>query len=101
MVSIRTLGLADLHTALGLSRAGVLAASAEAASPEVEPFRIELTEAVLELDHRVTGADRSKFLRRLLGETPGDVRIVRGSDGLAGYLATRPGSRALMIGPCL
>jgi hypothetical protein len=81
--------------------AGVLAATAEPASPEVEPFRVEFTEAILDLDRRVTGADRSKFLRRLLAERPDGVRIVRGRDGLAGYAATRPGARAHMIGPCL
>lgn len=81
--------------------AGVLEASAEPASPDVEPFRVEFTEAILGLDRRVTGADRSKFLLRLLAERPDGVRIVHGRDGLAGYVATRPGSRALMIGPCL
>src|SRR5262249_17724740 len=45
--------------------AGVLAATAEPASPEIEPFRVEITEEILELDRRITGADRSKFLRRL------------------------------------
>ncbi len=49
----------------------------------------------------MTGADRSKFLRRLLTEWPEDVRLVHGRDGLTGYMATRPGAQALMLGPCL
>ncbi len=90
------------HAEYSLARhAGVLAAATEKDTPEVEPFRVEFAEAVFELDRRMTGADRSKFLRRVLRERAEDVRLVRGRNGLAGYMATRLGARALMLGPCL
>jgi GNAT superfamily N-acetyltransferase len=81
--------------------AGVLAAGTEFVASEVEPFRVEFTQALLELDRRVTGADRSKFLHRAFTERPESVRLVRSRNGLAGYAMARPGARALMLGPCL
>jgi predicted N-acetyltransferase YhbS len=81
--------------------AGVPVQLSGPAAEEVEPARQEDTEQILALDRRVTGADRSKFLLRLLAEHSQDVRVVRDGAMLAGYSATRPGARAQMIGPCL
>jgi predicted N-acetyltransferase YhbS len=67
----------------------------------IETARPEDTDAILELDRRVTGADRSKFLLRLLAERADGVRVVRDGAALVGYAVTRPGARAQMIGPCL
>jgi len=72
---------AEYSLARQCRRAG---ASAEPAVSEVEPFRVEFTQAVFELDRSVTGADRSKFLRRVLTELPDGVRLVHARRGLAG-----------------
>lgn len=80
---------------------GVLAQATGRADGKVEPARPEDTEAILELDRRVTGADRSKFLLPLIAEQADGVRVVRDGAVLAGFAATRPGARAQMIGPCL
>lgn len=72
--------------------------------PSVSAAVPEDFERVLALDREVTGTDRRKFLERLFEERPGDVWTVkapRRDDRIEGYLATRPGSAALQLGPCL
>jgi len=54
---------------------------------------------VIQLDHAVTGTNRSKLIRYLSGST--SFFVARGNDGIAGCAAFRPGSRARHIGPCL
>jgi hypothetical protein len=58
-------------------------------------------EALAALDEEVTGADRRRLLLRLFTEQPASVRQVRLGDRPAGYLASRPGRRAIQIGPCI
>jgi GNAT superfamily N-acetyltransferase len=78
---------------------GVLPSAEEQA--EVVPLREEDTEGVLLLDREVTCSDRRKLLLRLLNEFPDSVRVARGVANVNGFIATRPGARALQIGPCL
>jgi GNAT superfamily N-acetyltransferase len=58
-------------------------------------------EQLIELDSQLTGTGRRKFLARLFKEHPDSLRIVSGSSGIEGYLAVRPGSNAVQIGPCI
>jgi hypothetical protein len=58
-------------------------------------------EELFQFDQQVTQTDRSKMLRRLFVEHPEMLRLVRQNGRLAGYLAARPGSAALQLGPCL
>lgn len=67
----------------------------------VEPLPADQVEEVLRLDRFVTRTDRRKLLQRLVSEFPEAGRIVRQPDGMAGFCAARPGTRALQIGPCL
>jgi GNAT superfamily N-acetyltransferase len=78
---------------------GVLTAAPPAAG--VERARSEDHEGLLALDWRMTRTDRRRLLLRLFAEQPDDLRIVRRRGQLEGFLTTRPGTRALMIGPCL
>jgi ribosomal protein S18 acetylase RimI-like enzyme len=55
---------------------------------------------VIRLDHATTGADRSKFLIRLFSEEPEAIRVIR-SPQVIGFLASREGTCARQIGPCL
>jgi ribosomal protein S18 acetylase RimI-like enzyme len=56
---------------------------------------------VFRMDQLITGTDRRKFLTRLFAEQPEQIRVVRFSESIAGFLASRPGTRARQIGPCL
>src|SRR5207245_2095882 len=67
----------------------------------VEPLRADRLAEVLRLDHAVTRTDRRKLLQRLVSEFPQDGRVVQGAAGVEGFLAARPGARALQIGPCI
>ena len=58
-------------------------------------------ERICELDRAANATDRRKFLLRLFQELPEEVRVIKHSGELAGYLAIRPGSEALQIGPCV
>jgi ribosomal protein S18 acetylase RimI-like enzyme len=53
------------------------------------------------LDQHITRTDRRKFLERLFAEAPDALRVVRGDGRLRGYAASRPGARAVQVGPCL
>lgn len=53
------------------------------------------------LDFAITHTDRSRFLRALFAENPNEVRAIQGAQGWLGFLTTRQGSLALMLGPCL
>jgi GNAT superfamily N-acetyltransferase len=65
---------------------------------EPEPLLAGQLDDIVRLDRAVTGTDRGKLLRRLLGETPAAVR--NGGD-VTGFILGRPGSRAWQIGPCV
>jgi GNAT superfamily N-acetyltransferase len=53
------------------------------------------------LDEQVTGADRRRLLLRLFGEQLHSVCVVRDEDRVRGFLAARPGRRAVQLGPCV
>ncbi|MBY0521887.1 MAG: GNAT family N-acetyltransferase [Gemmataceae bacterium] len=55
---------------------------------------------MFELDRAITAVDRSRLLRRLFDERPGEVRIAESADHL-GYCTGRPGALAWHVGPCL
>jgi ribosomal protein S18 acetylase RimI-like enzyme len=56
---------------------------------------------LFQIDQLVTGADRKKFLARLFAEHSEYIRVVRSPETIAGFLASRPGTLAWQIGPCL
>jgi len=55
--------------------------------------------AVCDLDRRLTGTHRRRLIERLYRERPGAVWAVAEGGGVAGYAASRAGSRATQIGP--
>jgi GNAT superfamily N-acetyltransferase len=61
----------------------------------------EQWETLAALDEAVTRTERRRLLLRLFAEQPGSVRLVRHADLPVGFLAARPGSRAVQIGPCI
>jgi GNAT superfamily N-acetyltransferase len=69
--------------------------------PGVEPARPEDLNELFDLDRAVTATDRRNMLARLFRERPESVRVVRRGGRVEGFLTARPGSRALMLGPCL
>ena len=68
---------------------------------QVRPFEGDDLDAVVRLDQSCSGADRRKLLGQLLCQQPCEMRVVKESDRVFGYLATRPGSDARQIGPCI
>ena len=56
---------------------------------------------LFQIDQKVTGSDRKKFLARFFEEQSEQIRVVRSSETIAGFLTCRPGTRAKQIGPCL
>jgi GNAT superfamily N-acetyltransferase len=63
--------------------------------------RSEHLEHVVQLDRQTTGTDREALLRRLFAECPDEWRMARRGEEVLGYAASRAGSRARQIGPCL
>ena len=57
--------------------------------------------ALAALDLAVMGLDRGRFLLRLFAEQPGFVHAAWQGDRCSGFLAARPGHRAVQIGPCV
>jgi GNAT superfamily N-acetyltransferase len=69
--------------------------------PNVGPARPEEFPELFQIDRAVTGTDRRKFLERLFTEQPDAVRVVRERGCCTAFLAARPGTNALQIGPCV
>jgi predicted N-acetyltransferase YhbS len=72
-------------------------------SPPVEGVSAaspEQLEALAKLDRAVTRTDRRVLLHQLFCESPEAVRIVAESARLRGFLMSRPGARAVQVGPC-
>jgi ribosomal protein S18 acetylase RimI-like enzyme len=69
--------------------------------PGVEVALPDHWEALVTLDRTVTNTDRRQFLSRLFSEQPHNVCCVQGGGGIAGFIAARPGAKALMLGPCM
>lgn len=68
---------------------------------KVDKANLQDWPGLFQLDQKVTGADRSKFLGLLFAALPETIRVVRSEGSIIGYLAARPGTRAWQIGPCL
>jgi GNAT superfamily N-acetyltransferase len=58
-------------------------------------------ELLARLDEQVTRTDRRLVLLRLFAEQPGSVRVVNKEERIDGFLAARPGRRAVQVGPCI
>ncbi len=58
-------------------------------------------ENLLRLDREVTATDRRKWLLRLFADRPDALRVIRQEGEITGFATSRPGSRALYLGPCL
>jgi GNAT superfamily N-acetyltransferase len=71
------------------------------AVPRVEALQLSRLPEAIRLDASITGADRSRLLRRLFEEYPNNFRIVSHADRLVGFLAARPGAHAVQVGPVL
>jgi hypothetical protein len=56
---------------------------------------------VFRLDREVTGTKRENFLSKILIERSKEIRVVEREGKVSGYITTRPGSGATMIGPCI
>jgi GNAT superfamily N-acetyltransferase len=56
---------------------------------------------LIQLDRDITGADRNKFLSRLFSEEPEAIRVIRSATQVVGFSASRTGTSARQIGPCL
>ena len=67
----------------------------------VRVARSEDMPAILAIDGSVTGTRRGKFLSRLFAEEPADLCVCEHHGQVAGYLASRRGSDALQLGPCI
>src|SRR5262245_13479890 len=76
-------------------------APAAPASEDVQELRPEHLDALLRLDLAVTQTERSKVLLRLFAQYPGAIHVALRGGAVEGYVACRPGSRALHIGPCI
>lgn len=53
------------------------------------------------LDRAITGTNRTGLLRALLADNGAHLRWFDDDQALAGFLLSRPGAKALHIGPCL
>jgi GNAT superfamily N-acetyltransferase len=80
---------------------GTLPATLAPDAQSVAVVAAEEWPALAALDEGVTAADRRRLLLRLFAEHPDSVRVVRHGDRLDGFLAARPGRRAVQLGPCI
>jgi len=79
---------------------GVLPAAA-AHVTDVEPLAPELLSEVCRFDQAVTGTERGRMLSLLYEERPEAFRVLRRGGAVAGFLASRAGANAVLIGPCI
>ena len=68
-------------------------------APGVRLATPEDLEAVIALDRQITATDRARLIRILARQQPEGLRVVAAGEQLLGYLAFRPGSRAVQVGP--
>jgi GNAT superfamily N-acetyltransferase len=61
----------------------------------------ELVDGVAKFDLQVTGTDRGRLLRSLIEEHPESLQVAIEAGEIAGFVLSRPGSRARRIGPCI
>lgn len=72
-----------------------------AAVPETAAHRAPDLDRLCRLDREATGTERRALLERLAQETSAWSCIAEEEGDLTGYLFTRPGSRAVQIGPAV
>jgi GNAT superfamily N-acetyltransferase len=87
----------------GFQPAGRFPTCPTASPPEhgVAAARPEHLDGVVEFDQSVTATDRRKLLLLLYTERPDATRVVQRDGAILGYALSRPGTRAVQIGPCL
>ncbi len=56
---------------------------------------------LLHLDRQVVATDRGKLLTRLYSERPESLRAVRSGEQVLGFAASRVGTNAAQLGPCI
>jgi GNAT superfamily N-acetyltransferase len=61
----------------------------------------EVVDGIAKFDLQVTGTDRGRLLRVLIEEHPESLQVAIEAGEIAGFVLSRPGSRARRIGPCL
>jgi GNAT superfamily N-acetyltransferase len=84
----------------GLARhEGILRPAPDVAG--VEPATPDQWPALIALDHKITATHRRRLLDQRFTEQPEAVRLVRQSGQPIGFLTSRPGARAIQIGPCI
>lgn len=74
------------------------------AAPAVEGVEAAIPEqwhALAALDEAVTGTNRRALLFRLFAERPESVRVTREGANPTGFMASRAGTRAVHLGPCI
>ena len=74
-------------------------AAAGPSPPGVRPATPDEIDAVIALDTGVTATHRARLIRILARQQPDALRVLAGEGRLLGYLAFRPGSRAVQVGP--
>jgi GNAT superfamily N-acetyltransferase len=78
---------------------GVISESPRAAG--IQAARPEHWQALAALDRRITNTDRRRMLARFFADQPDHVRYVESGGQINGFIAARPGAKALMLGPCM
>jgi len=76
-------------------------APAMEAQPDVAAADASLLPEIVALDRRATGTHREKMLLRLFEESPEAVRVLRRGGRVEGFVTTRCGANASLIGPCI
>jgi GNAT superfamily N-acetyltransferase len=89
------------HAILPAGRQFAPSPVAGGAIPRVERLPPERLAEVVELDCRVTQTDRGKLIHTLYNQSPDAFHIACREGHIEGYLASRPGSNARQIGPCI
>jgi hypothetical protein len=82
-----------------LARYGGVLRAVDQAGPEVEPVAAGGLLRAIRLDSETTQTNRVGLLTRLFDEAPDDLRVVRRGDEYFGFLASRPRSNAIQLGP--
>ncbi|MFH1718701.1 MAG: GNAT family N-acetyltransferase [Planctomycetota bacterium] len=78
----------------GMAPRGVVVPSVMKATPDVFAD-------IIDFDTRTTGRDRGRMLRKLFEEFPENIRIIRRSGKIEGFITMRPGANAVQTGPCI
>jgi hypothetical protein len=65
------------------------------------PAAEEQIEEIVDLDRSATKTDRRRLLLALFEDYPDELRVVIHDRRVIGYLTSRPGAQARLIGPCL